>query len=80
MKLKENSPVCEHCGYNENVPNYSHQLPIGTVLQGRYQVGKKLGQGSFGITDIETVDFAIEFYTSRNGSLISSTPVHVDIP
>jgi len=52
MKLKEQSPVCEHCGYNENVPNESHQLPIGTVLQGRYQVGKKLGQGGFGITYI----------------------------
>ena len=24
MRLKEKSPVCEHCGYNENVPNYSH--------------------------------------------------------
>ena len=52
MKLKENSPVCEHCGYNENVPNYSHQLPVGTILHGQYTVGKVLGQGGFGITYI----------------------------
>ena len=52
MKMKEKSPVCEHCGYNENVPNYPHQLPIGTVLQNRYTVGKVLGQGGFGITYI----------------------------
>ena len=50
MKMKEQSPVCEHCGYNENVPNYPHQLPIGTVLKGQYTVGKVLGQGGFGIT------------------------------
>lgn len=52
MKLKEKSPVCEHCGYNENVPNYSHQLPVGTKLHGQYTVGKVLGQGGFGITYI----------------------------
>lgn len=50
MKMKENSPVCEHCGYNENVPNYPHQLQIGTVLRGQYLIGKVLGQGGFGIT------------------------------
>ena len=52
MKMKNNSPVCEHCGYNENVPNYPHQLPIGTVLKDQYIVGKVLGQGGFGITYI----------------------------
>ena len=52
MKLKEQSPVCELCGYNENVPNYPHQLPVGTVLYGQYTVGKVLGQGGFGITYI----------------------------
>ena len=52
MKIKTQSPVCEHCGYNENIPNYAHQLPIGTVLHGQYTVGKVLGQGGFGITYI----------------------------
>ena len=50
MKLKEQSPVCEHCGFNENIPNYPHQLPLDTLLRGQYRVGKVLGQGGFGIT------------------------------
>ena len=50
MQLKENSPVCEHCGFNEYAQNESHQLPLGTVLRQQYMVGKALGQGGFGIT------------------------------
>ena len=52
MKEKTQTPVCEHCGYNENVPNYPHQLAVGTILRGQYTVGKVLGQGGFGITYI----------------------------
>jgi len=52
MQLKTQRPLCEHCGYNENIDNLPHQLPIGTRLQGRYEVGKVLGQGGFGITYI----------------------------
>lgn len=50
MKLKTQSPLCEHCGFNENVENLPHQLPMGTVLRDQYLVGKVLGQGGFGIT------------------------------
>ena len=50
MKLKKSHPVCEHCGYDERTKNQEHQLPVGTVLHGQYQVGKVLGQGGFGIT------------------------------
>lgn len=52
MQIKTQSPLCEHCGYNENIDNLPHQLPIGTRLQDRYEVGKALGQGGFGITYI----------------------------
>ena len=50
MKLKKNSPVCEHCGYDERETNAPHQIPAGTVLKEQYLVGKALGQGGFGIT------------------------------
>lgn len=50
MKPKTESPVCEHCGYDETASNASHQIPVGTVMQGKYLVGKVLGQGGFGIT------------------------------
>ncbi len=50
MKMKEQSPLCEHCGYNENIDNLPHQLPLGTLLRGQYIIGKVLGQGGFGIT------------------------------
>ncbi|MBO7251081.1 MAG: protein kinase [Oscillospiraceae bacterium] len=50
MQTKENSPVCEHCGFDEQTNNLSPQLPIGTLLQGQYLVGRVLGQGGFGIT------------------------------
>lgn len=52
MQNKESSPICEHCGFDEHQENLSHQLPIGTMLQNQYLVGKVLGQGGFGITYI----------------------------
>jgi len=70
MKVKQTSPICEHCGYNENVPNYPNQLPVGMMLHGQYTVGKVLGQGGFGITyigwdhSLETVVAIKEYYPS----------------
>jgi len=45
--------VCPHCGYDnskEAVPEY--QLPLHTILGGKYMLGKVLGEGGFGITYI----------------------------
>lgn len=52
MSQKSQSPVCEYCGFDERTENQSHQLPIGTILQNQYLVGRVLGQGGFGITYI----------------------------
>ena len=52
MRMKQNAPVCEHCGFDERKENQPHQLPMGTLLQNQYLVGKVLGQGGFGITYI----------------------------
>ena len=52
MRTKTQHPLCEHCGYNENIDNLPHQLPLGTFLDNRYELGKVLGQGGFGITYI----------------------------
>lgn len=50
MNIKKQSPNCEHCGHNETTGNQPHQLPCGTVLAGRYTIGKALGQGAVSIT------------------------------
>lgn len=52
MQLKTQSPICEHCGFVEGSNNLSHQLPVGTILNGQYVIGRVLGQGGFGITYI----------------------------
>ena len=50
MRRKQESPICEHCGYSEEQSNLPHQLPQGQILKGQYVVGRVLGQGGFGIT------------------------------
>ena len=40
---------CSHCGYQPGeAPGYA--LTPGTILNGKYLVGKLLGQGGFGLT------------------------------
>ena len=43
---------CPVCGCDVNIQNAPHQLPVNTILNGRYIVGKVLGAGGFGITYI----------------------------
>lgn len=43
--------VCPYCGYAFDTPaKQSYHIPPGSVLQGRYIVGKVLGFGGFGVT------------------------------
>lgn len=83
MKLKENSPVCEHCGFDEGTANASHQLPVGTVLREQYLVGKVLGQGGFGITYLgwdQYLDIPLaikEYYPS--GLVMRESSISLDV-
>ena len=57
-ELSSPDAVCPRCGYDnakdpsDPMKQASHVLPCGSVLYGRYVVGKMLGQGGFGITYI----------------------------
>ena len=51
-EIPEGNGPCPYCGFDlsENVKKYPVALEAGTVLNGRYIVGRVLGQGGFGIT------------------------------
>lgn len=50
MRVKTEEGPCPYCGYDGTVPNEEHQLPVGTMLNEQYLIGRVLGQGGFGIT------------------------------
>ena len=53
MQDKGQAQVCPFCGYREGTPAAApHYLKPGTVLAGKYLVGRGLGHGGFGTTYI----------------------------
>ena len=51
---------CPHCGFDpRSVKGIEYALPMGTILAGKYLVGRVLGQGGFGITYVGW-DIALE--------------------
>ncbi len=47
---KEPKGICPNCGFDETAEQPFLALPLGSILNGRYLVGKVLGIGGFGIT------------------------------
>lgn len=72
-ELPEENSICK-CGFGSTDKNPEHCLPIGTVLNSSYVVGKVIGEGGFGITYVgweQDLDFKIaikEFYLSGHSS------------
>jgi serine/threonine protein kinase len=51
MEEISSSKTCPHCGYQAgSEPESLLHLPPGTLLQGKFLLGRVLGQGGFGIT------------------------------
>lgn len=53
MREKGQAEVCPFCGYREGTPPAApHYLAPGTILAGKYLIGRGLGHGGFGTTYI----------------------------
>ena len=85
--MAENAPeaaVCAHCGAEMNAQNAPHQLPVGTVLAGRYRVGCCIGEGGFGITYAgwdETLDMKVavkEYYPAGSVNRYNTQSLSVE--
>ncbi len=49
-EISGKSGKCPFCSYPKNNEKYPTSLPEGTILAGRYVVGRVLGKGGFGVT------------------------------
>jgi serine/threonine protein kinase len=66
--LETNEATCPECSYNAGSPNpVPTALPLGTILLGRYIIGRTLGKGGFGVTylaydSVESKKVAVKEY------------------
>ncbi len=50
-KVEDKEIPCPHCGWRDDQQELTaHQLPPQTILNGKYLLGRVLGEGGFGIT------------------------------
>ena len=72
MREKGSYEFCPKCGWSDKTQNINYgQLPLRTILNKRYLIGKPLGSGGFGITYLAwdtTLDMklAIKEYFPKN--------------
>lgn len=50
MNKLGNDTICPFCGYDNDTPNPEGTLPVGTLLQDRYRLGRALSRNGEGIT------------------------------
>jgi serine/threonine protein kinase len=71
MNDKGDETICPVCGFNENSPQNPAYMPVRTMLDGRYLIGKVLDSNGDGVTYIawdceENVQVRIREYMPRN--------------
>ncbi|GEM_PF-3323757 len=78
--------VCKLCGFEEGQYTNETALPLGTMLNGKYVIGKVLGQGGFGITYIG-LDLVLrtrvaikELYPKRNATRNEDGTIQITNP
>ena len=79
---KEPGVSCPHCGFNENDEQPYLALPLGTILNGRYLVGKVLGIGGFGITYLGydlTLEIKVAIKEYMPSALATRHPDHYSV-
>lgn len=85
MAEKGDAAVCPHCGWTGGeMPASPQHLSPGTILRGKYLLGRALGQGGFGITylardlDLNLV-LAIKEYFPRDFTTRSAGETQVTV-